>query len=71
MADNNEQSVGAMTAKGELKDITFEAVVIRADGTREDLGVIARMEKSEIEQTPGLVKRLKKWAKSVQNQSKE
>jgi hypothetical protein len=34
----------AMEAKGEIKEVTISAVVIRADGTREDLGVIARME---------------------------
>jgi hypothetical protein len=33
-----------MEAKGEIKEVTIEAVVIRADGTREELGVIARME---------------------------
>lgn len=34
----------AMEAKGEIKEATIAAVVIRADGTREELGVIARME---------------------------
>lgn len=28
-------------AKGKPKEITIEAVVIRADGTREDLGVVS------------------------------
>lgn len=31
------------------KEVTFSAVVIRADGTKEDLGVIA---KGKIEMTP-------------------
>jgi hypothetical protein len=29
-------------AKGEVKEISIEAVVIRKDGTREDLGVISK-----------------------------
>jgi hypothetical protein len=31
----------------EVKSITWEAVVIRKDGTREDLGVIARYDRDE------------------------
>jgi hypothetical protein len=34
--------MGTVHATSESKSVTVEAVVIRADGTREDLGVIAR-----------------------------
>jgi hypothetical protein len=30
-----------MDAKSEIKEASIEAVVIRADGTREDLGVVS------------------------------
>lgn len=32
---------------GELKEATLEAVIIRADGTEEDLGVIAEYKKDK------------------------
>ena len=34
-------------ALGALKSFTVEAVVIRADGSREDLGVVARWDRDE------------------------
>lgn len=37
------------TAKQELKRLSIEAVVIRADGTREDLGVISEWNKGDEE----------------------
>lgn len=37
-----------VVAQGEVKEIVFEAVVIRADGTREDLGEISYWHKSPI-----------------------
>jgi hypothetical protein len=33
--------VSSLQAKGEVKEALIEAVVIRADGTREDLGVVS------------------------------
>ena len=36
-------------AQQELKSITIEAVVIRADGTREDLGVVSEWNKGDEE----------------------
>lgn len=33
-----------MEAEAKLKEVTIAAVIFRKDGTREDLGVIARME---------------------------
>lgn len=37
-----------MAAQTGVKKITMEAVVIRADGTREDLGVIAEWHKNPV-----------------------
>jgi hypothetical protein len=36
------------SSKGPVKSATLEAVIIRADGTREDLGVIARYERNPL-----------------------
>lgn len=38
--------MGNINAKGNLREATIAAVVIRADGTREDLGVISRWHKN-------------------------
>ena len=35
-----------LATRGPVKSATLEAVVIRADGSREDLGVIARYERN-------------------------
>ena len=40
--------MGRLSAKGGLRQTQIEAVVIRADGTREDLGVIARWHKNPL-----------------------
>ncbi len=45
-----------MHGKGNVKSITWEAVVTRADGTIEDLGVIA-----EYHRSPWV--RLKRWVR--------
>lgn len=37
-------------AEGEVVSITFEAVVIRADGTREDLGVVSEWHRGDDEE---------------------
>jgi hypothetical protein len=37
-----------VTASGQLKQMVVEAVVIRADGTREDLGVISYWHKNPL-----------------------
>jgi hypothetical protein len=44
-------------AKGGLREITIEAVVIRADGTREDLGEIAGWHKNPLVRAVKAVKR--------------
>jgi hypothetical protein len=40
--------MAGMDAKGKPQEITWEAVVIRKDGTREDLGEIAYWNKSPL-----------------------
>lgn len=37
-----------MDAKGGLREVTIEAVVIRADGTKEDLGVVSSWHKNPL-----------------------
>lgn len=37
-----------LSAKGQVKEASIEAVVIRADGTREDLGTIAYWHKNPV-----------------------
>lgn len=37
-----------MDAKGSLKEASITAVVIRADGTTEDLGVVSRWHKNPL-----------------------
>ncbi len=44
-----------MHADAEVKEITVDAVVIRADGTREDLGTVARYDRDEPERNLGRV----------------
>jgi hypothetical protein len=44
----------SLFGKGKVKEITWEAKVIRADGTVEDLGVIAYYHRNP-------VKRLRHW----------
>lgn len=44
-----------MTGKGQPKKVTWEAVVIRADGAREDLGVVSYYHRNP----------LKRWAWSI------
>lgn len=52
-----------MNAKSEVKEATIEAVVIRADGSREDLGVISAYYKNPL-------KRLQ-WALKQKAQRKD
>lgn len=40
--------MGQMKAKGSLREASIEAVVIRADGTRESLGVVSRWHKNPL-----------------------
>lgn len=40
--------MGEIKATANVRSATLEAVVIRADGTREDLGVIARYHKNPL-----------------------
>lgn len=35
-------------AKGGLREVTIEAVVIRKDGTREDLGIVSSWHKNPV-----------------------
>lgn len=44
------------TANSEVKDITIEAVVIRADGTVEDHGVVAEYHRDDPDANQGNVK---------------
>lgn len=37
-----------LDAKGNLREVTIEAVVIRKDGTREDLGVVSSWHKNPL-----------------------
>lgn len=45
---------------GQVREATLEAVIIRKDGTREDLGEIARYDRPK----PTLVERIVKWLSS-------
>ena len=40
--------MGNMNAKSGLREASIEAVVIRADGTRENLGVVSRWHKNPL-----------------------
>lgn len=51
-----------LDGKGKLQEITWEAKVIRADGTIEDLGVIAYYHKNPIKRC---AYNLKKWLHSL------
>jgi hypothetical protein len=51
-------------AKSKIQQVTIEAVVIRADGTREDLGVIASYKKP-------LRKRITLYIKDILNRFKK
>lgn len=44
-------------ANQQVKEVSIEAVIIRADGTREDLGVIAHQ---TFEPKPGFIQTLKR-----------
>lgn len=50
-------------AKGKIKTVTFNAVVTRADGTVEDLGVIARYDRNPIKRLLYNIKQLIKTFK--------
>lgn len=47
-----------MDAQAEFKQVSIEAVVIRADGTREDLGTVSYWHKSPLRR---LIWRVKRW----------
>lgn len=54
-----------MNSKSKVREATFEAVVIRADGTRENLGVVAYYHRNPIKRLAwSLNKRLKTWHQS-------
>ena len=40
--------MGGIDAKGGLREVTIEATVIRADGTREELGVVSSWHKNPL-----------------------
>jgi len=40
--------MSVVDAKGEAKELVIEAIVIRADGTREDLGTVAYWHRNPI-----------------------
>lgn len=46
-----------MEARKDVKQITLEAVVIRADGTREDLGVVSYWHKNPLRRLAFKLKR--------------
>lgn len=50
-----------MDAKGGLRQVTIEAVVIRADGTKEDRGVVSYWHKNPLRR---LAWRSKRWRHS-------
>lgn len=41
---------GELVARGKAKRITVEATIIRADGTREELGEVAHWDRSRVRQ---------------------
>jgi hypothetical protein len=41
VAWSKERSMAEVIAKGEVREVSIEAVITRADGTVEDLGVIS------------------------------
>ena len=47
-----------MDAQAEFKQVSIDAVVIRADGTREDLGTVSYWHKNPLRR---LVWRVKRW----------
>ena len=48
-------------AKGGVREVTIEAVVIRRDGTREDFGVVSYYHKNPLKR---LIWRLRQWRHS-------
>jgi hypothetical protein len=49
--------VGTVIAKGPVREASISAVVIRADGTREDLGVISHWHRNPVKRWLRAVKR--------------
>ena len=48
-----------VTGNGNLREVTIEAVVIRADGTREDLGQVSYWHKNPLRRVLHKLKRRK------------
>jgi hypothetical protein len=54
--------MGDMIANSEIKNASISAVIIRADGSREDLGVIAEYHRNPIRRALAAVKKeIVKW----------
>lgn len=48
--------MGEINAKGDLQELSIEAVVIRADGTKEDLGTVSYWHKSKFKRLEWAIK---------------
>lgn len=57
----NQDELNQMIANGQLKDMTLEITVIRADGTVEEHGVVSRLEKP----AKGLKARAKRFIRAL------
>jgi len=59
--DKAGEPMGSVSAVVPLKEASIEAVVIRADGTREDLGVVSFYSRNPVKQA---LWRLRQWRQS-------
>lgn len=60
--ENNKAGAAGPLASAGIKSMQIEAVIIRADGTREDLGTISRWDSSWIKRAKHFV--FGQWKKS-------
>lgn len=53
-----------MNARSGIREVTIEATVIRADGTREELGVVSSWHKNPLVRLARKLRRSETWRRS-------